>query len=235
VDVWWHQFTPVGEFGTTRHHTPPTSFRRSPDFRTYSLAASKQRPRHAAAAMRRVKTHAQSFNVDCWRAGVPGSAHCSRILKEFFQSHCARGFFFRAHLNHRNLTAKRCLSVDVRADFKRKFRRREIGREKRGATQTNQARELIRTNQRFERNQTCCKIEARKIEARKIEARKSRHAKSRHAKSTQVKLTSKDSSERRHVHTCEMPSARCNDQDGAARNKRANISSSSRLRSETAQ
>src|SRR5689334_23997815 len=95
--------------------------------------------------MRRVETHAQSFNVDCWRAGVPGSAHCSPMLKEFFQSHCARGFFFRAHLNHRNLTAKRCLSVDVRANFKRKFHRREVCRQRTRAIQTNQARELIRT------------------------------------------------------------------------------------------
>jgi hypothetical protein len=164
----------------------PTSFRRSPDFRTYILTASKQQPRNAAAAMRRVKTHAQSLNVDCWRAGVPGAAHCSPMLKEFFQSHCARGFFFRAHLNHRNLTAKRCLSVDVRTDFKRKFRRRKIGRQKTCATQTNQTRELIRTEPDMLR----------------IEVRKNQGKQDQCSKFDASKInTGKNSSERRHAYT----------------------------------
>jgi hypothetical protein len=75
----------------------------------------------------------------------PASAHCSRILKEFFQTLFACWFFFTAHLNKFHLTAKRCRSVDVRANFKRMFHRSDGSPRKGMRDSTNQAHGLIRT------------------------------------------------------------------------------------------
>src|SRR5262249_22510491 len=86
-------------------------------------AKSEQQQSQSGCSHAPCWAHAHSSMEIVGEPVFPASAHCSPILKEFFQSHFARGFFFIAHLNNINLTAKRCLSVGARANFKRKFQR----------------------------------------------------------------------------------------------------------------
>ena len=86
-------FTPVGDFGTHSASRPADVFQTiagSPDLHLGRRAAVAQYGHSHAPRL----AHAQSLNVDCWRAGVPASAHCSPMLKEFFQSHLCVRFFF---------------------------------------------------------------------------------------------------------------------------------------------